>query len=86
MLTRMYAVKDLKVDGMPLPSPAPSDGVAMRSFRDAVNGGDPTFSSHPEDFILYYVGSWDHEAGEYVDQNAFPLVKAIDLVEMEQDA
>lgn len=46
-------------------------GVAMRSFMDEVNrpadpGGQNMVASHPDDFALYAVGTFDEDSGAFV--------------------
>lgn len=64
-VTKMYASYDRTAELFSGPVPADSDGVAIRSFMDAVNNtNQPSdLANHPDDFELYYIGEYDFSTG-----------------------
>lgn len=68
MVRIMIAVLDLKAQTFGAPQAVPSLGVGMRSLADEVNRSDPgnLLFTHPEDFVLYELGSFDDSTGLFV--------------------
>lgn len=60
----LYSVYDLKALSYGIPFPATNDSLAMRMCFDAMADSGTVFSAHPEDFVLYCVGSFDCSSGE----------------------
>lgn len=67
MRLKVFSVRDSKAEAFMRPFFAPTRGMAMRSFSDAINGsdGDP-LSKHPEDYCLFELGEFDEVSGELV--------------------
>lgn len=64
-MQKLYVVYDSKSETYTHPTVNPARGQAIRSFADAVNG-DPSSSvlaSHPEDFTLFEIGTFDNQTG-----------------------
>lgn len=59
------ALKDVKADVFMLPMFVPTMGIAYRSIGDEIaRGGDGnTLSTHPEDFQLWSLGTYDELHG-----------------------
>jgi hypothetical protein len=55
----VFAVRDSAAEVFGAPFIEVSRGAAMRSFSDAVNGGAEALAKHPEDFTLFYLGSYE---------------------------
>jgi len=49
---------------------------AIRTFTDAVNAADSPFFRHPEDYLLFHVGSYDDAGGVLEACNPVPLGSA----------
>lgn len=58
----MYAIKDAKT-GFMTPTVDQNDAAALRNFEHAVNHPDSLMHSHPNDFTLCRVGSFDTDSG-----------------------
>lgn len=69
MIKVVCAVRDSASALFGQPFFVPSTAVAVRGFADAVrkaeDGSDLT--KHPEDFILFELGSFDDETGKFVN-------------------
>lgn len=72
----MYAVRDSAMDAFHAPFFAPSNGVAMRSFRDEVvrKDGSSMMQAHPEDFELYIVGHYEEDTGVLLPLESGPTM------------
>lgn len=76
MILKVLAIRDRAADCFGQPIFVTSTGTGIRSFADAINGGDPTLSAHPEDFDLYELGVWSDQDGHFT-QDKNPLQVAI---------
>lgn len=62
MISGIYAIKDAKSTFMPCTVDV-NDATAVRNFEYAVRLKDSILASHPNDFALFRVGSFDNETG-----------------------
>jgi hypothetical protein len=78
MMLRCYTVFDRKSLVYAPPFFSPTDGSAARALQDAVADTNTPIGSHPNDYVLYYIGTYDDQKGrlEPVD----PLVHVIDAI------
>lgn len=79
MIMVFYSVFDSKTASFASPFVDQSDGSAIRGFSDAVNdGSNPRnmWYTHPEDFSLFRIGSFDTQSGELISERAVNLVTA----------
>lgn len=64
----IYSIRDFKT-GFLAPTVEPHDAVAQRNFEHAVLQSEQTlFFSHPEDYALFRIGSFDTDTGEIVSE------------------
>lgn len=70
MKINVYAVRDRAMDGFLRPIFVQSDGVAIRSFVDELNRAAPdnAMYAHPDDYDLYYLGTFHEETGTFNTQ------------------
>lgn len=69
MILQICAVRDRAIDAFGRPMFVAATGQAVRSFGDAINGKadkDDTLASHPEDFDLYHLGTYDDATALFV--------------------
>lgn len=59
----VYGVFDSKMQSFRFKFFCATDKAAEREFGDAVNNPKSVFSQHPEDFLLYRLGSFDTVSG-----------------------
>lgn len=71
----IYSVRDNKADAFMQPLFVNAEGLARRSFGEAVNDPKSVFGKYPGDFDLYKLGAFDDEKGELI-----PLDKPVNLV------
>lgn len=66
MKLQIICVRDSGADCFGQPQFVPSIGNATRAFGDQVNSKDSgVLGTHPEDFILYHLGEFDDNSGEF---------------------
>jgi len=66
MIQKVFCVRDVKAMAMLQPFFSVASGSAQRAFGDAVLDGKSPIAMHPEDYILYEVGSFDDNSGELI--------------------
>lgn len=71
-----YCVYDNKSLVYAPPFFAPTDGSAIRSFRELANDSNTTVGRHPSDFVLYAVGSYNDANGAFTPLS--PLRHVVD--------
>lgn len=67
MMYQAYSVFDTKAVAFAIPFFLPRNEVAIRAFRDALRDPSHPMAQHPEDYELFHVGSWDDNAGSFLD-------------------
>lgn len=77
MILKIFAVRDMKAEAFLQPFFSPSVGSALRAFSDAVNDKNCPFNKHPDDYVLY-------EIGTYNDQTAW--IEAMQIIKMYTNA
>lgn len=67
MILFVLSVRDTAADCFGQPMFTPSLGGAVRSFGDEVNrkSENNALANHPEDFILYQLGTFDDSTGKF---------------------
>lgn len=65
MLHRIFSVFDEKAACFGQAFFAKTVGLAERQFMDAVNDDATEISRHPEDYTLWYLGTYNDEEGTF---------------------
>lgn len=67
MIYKILAIRDRAADVFGTPIFTASTGGAIRSFSDEINTPREgnNFNKHPDDFDLYYLGTFNDEAAEF---------------------
>lgn len=81
MIRHVFCCKDSAADTFGQPFFAPSIGVAVRSFTDEVNRADQNneLYKHPDDFILYEVGTFDDDVCVFDCHVPRQLTRGVDV-------
>lgn len=76
MRLKACSVYDKKAEAYMRPFFVPTTGMAQRTFSDEVNrkSEDNMMYSHPEDYVLYYVGEWDEERGILIPSESVDII------------
>ena len=77
----IYAVRDTKAEAFMQPLFFNAEGIARRSFSEAVNDSKSIIGKYPGDFDLYKLGTFDDESGEIHSHLPKNLVNGASLVE-----
>ena len=67
---KVYSIFDSKIEAFLQPFCAQTKGQAIRMFTDSVNDPQTMFSKHPEDYVLFELGSWFDDSGRYAVHTA----------------
>lgn len=67
MIYGVYAIKDAKTSFMPC-NVDYNDASAIRNFEHAVMAPDSLMRSHPADYTLYRLGSYNTDSGIIVSE------------------
>lgn len=78
MKINAYAVFDRKAAAFDTPLFFPNDNVVIRSFARSVNTQNENnpWYLFPEDYSLFYIGTYDQEHGTFESINPKPVVSA----------
>jgi len=85
MLLQAYSIYDLKSLQYHAPFFTHTDGAAIRMVADLANDLNTTVGRHPQDYVLYNVGTYSDENGtleptrplrHVIDCNALLTIKA----------
>lgn len=71
MQQQVFAIYDTKALMYNLPFFQRSQSSAIRTFTDMANDPKSIINRHPQDFVLYYLGTFDDASGEF-DQLSNP--------------
>lgn len=76
----MCSIFDKAAEAWTMPMFFQAPGQAMRSFADAING-DGDLSSHPEDYTLFIIGSFNQRSGKLeVREAPEPLAVGVNML------
>jgi len=76
---RMYSVYDTKAEQYGNPVYCRTDGEARRQFAKVATDTQTEIGQHPEDFMLFRVGSFDAEKGVVTGEPGTCVAKAIEF-------
>lgn len=67
MTLNVFSVFDSKTALFGNPFMMHNEADALRAFKVAVNDSQNRLSHHPDDFTLFYIGSFDSKSGKYTN-------------------
>lgn len=65
MQQKIFSIRDAKAGVFYSPFYKTTHGEAERDFHSAVNDKNTTLNKYPEDFDLYYLGTYDTNEGKF---------------------
>lgn len=75
-----FSVYDSKAECFKNPFPMRTKNEAIRAFSDVSNDQQTEIGKHPEDFTLFYLGSYDELTGKFCNESTpEPLGLAINF-------
>lgn len=84
MILHAYSLYDEKAGSFSPPFFMASEGLALRAVSDLLQDRNTTPARHPNDFMLYQVGSFDDFTGAFDPIKPRPIVKASSLLPQQQ--
>lgn len=79
MILNVLAVKDRAANAFMQPFFAPTEAMAVRSFREEVGKAESPFHKNPEDFDLYWLGTFDDGKGAIRSEDPRLVARAQDI-------
>lgn len=61
----VFSVWDSKAELFSSPMLSVNKGTMMRTLSDVLNDPSHQYAKHPEDFVLYELGEFDDQRGEF---------------------
>lgn len=81
MELKVFTVRDSKAEFFSPPFFNKTHGEAERNFRTLANDQNSMINKHPEDYDLYFVGTFDDSTGKMTTHDTPQhVVKAINLL------
>ena len=69
MITMVFSIYDNKASAFASPFLQANEEMALRGIRTVISSQpEQMMSQYPEDFELYYLGTFDDQSGEFVGQ------------------
>ena len=79
MIYNVYSVLDVNI-GYGVPVVQDNDAVAMRAFENGCSDVSSVWHTHPADFHLHCIGTFDTSTGELTAEPARKICSATDFV------
>lgn len=79
MILKMFTIYDSKGEVFDKPFYLRTTLEAIRGFTDAINSGNSLLSSHPEDFTLHELATFNTLTGECVITDSKTLGTGVDF-------
>lgn len=84
MKTKIFTLRDTVAE-IYLPTfPMKTEGEAVRAMLNTANNPETQFHTSPEDFVLYEIGTFDDNIGEYsmyVDKKKHGSIEELQSIE-----
>lgn len=78
MIHQMFSVYDSKTAAYLPPFFMQTKGQALRAIGDCANDREHTFHKHPEDYTLFYLGTYDDVSSKF-EIEATPIALGVCL-------
>lgn len=79
----IYSVYDVKSEMYSPPMVAVTRGVILRQIQDLLREGKHMYARHPEDYVLFYLGTFDEHSADFVHPAA--PVSVLSLASLRED-
>lgn len=63
MIIKAFAIRDVKAEAYSPPMFFPTKGKALQEFGDAANDSKSYVNKHPQDYVLFEIGTYDDATG-----------------------
>ena len=85
MKHNIFSIYDSKAKAYLTPFFLHQDGMAIRIFTDCVNDPNHQFNKHPEDYILFNIGTWSDDKAIIKPNLHTALATGIELKKTDED-
>jgi len=82
---RIYAIYDTKAEFYGNPVYIRTDAEARRTFAQVAQDPQTEIGKHPEDFLLFRIGSWDAENGIIHTEPGVCIAKALEFLTIKEN-
>ena len=80
MISNIYSIYDVKAEAYLTPFFMQNDALLKRTIKDTLQDPNHLFGKHPEDYIVYFGGTFDDTTGTFeLEDTLKVLFKLIDL-------
>jgi len=83
MKHNIFTIYDSKAQAYLTPFFMHQDGMALRVFADCINDNSHQFGKHPEDYILFNIGSWEDDKAKFKTSIPIAIATGIELVQQD---
>lgn len=83
MVVKMFCVYDAKAFAYMPPFTFAEKGMAARAFANMANNRETNIGSNPEDFYLYFIGTFDDQTGLVVAEEHENMGVALSFLKQE---
>lgn len=80
MILKVYAIHDHAAGAYMVPHFMASHGLMNRAFSDAINDPQSNLHKHPDDYRLYYIGTYDDATGTLTPVKPELLSRGTDFI------
>lgn len=84
MITRIYAIHDVKADCYMQTFNCKTDGQATRQFQDTMSQENSLIAKHPQDFTLFLLGTYDDNNGKIEPNTPISLGNGVEFLPQTQ--
>ena len=77
---KIFTLRDVRTEAFNRPMFLQNESVLDRSIRDACQDENSLLSLHPEDYQVYYLGTFDEQTGKIEAQPAEHMFNVIEKV------
>lgn len=81
---QLYTMHDKAMDTYGPPMAFATDAVAVRALQDEMQNPESMFRKHPDDFVIYRIGTWDDANGQVINYTRDRVIAISALMEPKQ--
>lgn len=80
MKKRIYSIFDTKIEAYNTPFTSNTDKEVYRSLYNTVKQGNSTLADYPEDYTVFWIGTFDDTKAEIVSEGKIAIGSVLDIV------
>lgn len=81
MKMQLFALRDTALEAYGAVMTYSATGQAVREFTDQVNDKQSQINKHPEDYMLFFLGTYDNDTGMILQPDQpKQMARAIDVI------